>query len=56
MRFACGDVEGPRRFMQKRSGTFVLALWRFAGIETTKIDFREIFGVVRFSTFGLLQQ
>ena len=32
--------------------TLVSALWSIPAIETSKIDFREILGAVRFSTFA----
>ena len=44
--------EGPYRFTQKRPWTFVSAPRSLAAIAMPKIDFREIFGVVQFSTFA----
>jgi hypothetical protein len=43
--------EGPYRFVQNRPRTFVAALNSEAAAEKSKINFREIFRVVRFSTF-----
>jgi hypothetical protein len=44
--------EGPYRFIQNRSWTSVVRLKATQQQRSPKIDFREIFGVVRFSTFA----
>jgi len=44
--------EGPHRFIQKRPPAFVLAQRTLRQQQRLKIDLREIFGVVRFSTFA----
>jgi hypothetical protein len=44
--------EGPYRFIQDRSRTSVVALKSDAEQRSPKINFREIFRVVRFSTFA----
>jgi hypothetical protein len=44
--------EGSHRLSQKRLRTFVRAVRSLAALESPKIDFREIFGVNRFSTFA----
>ena len=46
--------RGPYRFIQNRSRTSVVALKSDAAAEKSKIDFREIFRVVRFSTFATI--
>jgi hypothetical protein len=46
--------EGPYRFIQNRSWTSVVALKSDAAAEKSQIDFREIFRVVRFSTFATI--
>ena len=46
--------EGPNRFIQNRSRSAVVALKSDAAAEKSKIDFREIFRVVRFSTFATI--
>ena len=46
--------EGPHRFLPKRPPTFVLAQRVLRQQESLKIGFREIFGVVRFSTFATI--
>jgi hypothetical protein len=46
--------EGPYRFTQNRPRSFVGALKSDAAAEKSKISFREIFRVVRFSTFATI--
>src|SRR3984893_4670219 len=46
--------EGPHRFLPKRPPTFVLAQRVLRQQESLKIGFRDIFGVVLFSTFATL--
>ena len=46
--------EGPYRFIQNRPRTSVMALNCDAAARSPKIDFREIFWVVRFSTFATI--
>ena len=52
MRFTRGVVKGPYRFVQNRPRTFVAALNSEQQQRSLKINFREIFRVVRFSTFA----
>jgi hypothetical protein len=52
MRFRKRRREGPHRFTQNRLRTFVALLQSVAAVEKSKINLREIFGVVRFSTFA----
>jgi hypothetical protein len=54
MPFARGDMRGPHRLTQKRPQSFVRALRSIAVVESAKISFCEIFGVVQFSTFAAL--
>jgi hypothetical protein len=52
MRFARGDLRGPHRLSQNRPRT---SYRRYSALQrqgSPKINFREIFGVVRFSTFA----
>jgi hypothetical protein len=46
--------EGPYRFTQNRSRISVVALKSDAAAEKSKMNFREIFTVVRFSTFATI--
>jgi hypothetical protein len=50
--FYARQREGPYRFIQDRSRTSVVALKSDAEQRSPKINFREIFRVVRFSTFA----
>jgi hypothetical protein len=50
--FCARRREGPFRFIQNRSRTSLVPLKNNAGAESPKINFREIFWVVRFSTFA----
>src|SRR5882757_482447 len=52
--FSARRLEGPYRFIQNRSRTSVVALKSDAAAEKSQIDFREIFRVVRFSTFATI--
>jgi hypothetical protein len=52
MRSARDDVRGPHRFAQKRPPTIGSALQIISAAETSGINFGEILGVVRFSTFS----
>src|SRR5260370_42325802 len=54
MRFVRGDVKGPHRFNQNRPRTFVQRYNAVQRQGSLKINFREILGVVRFSTFATL--
>src|SRR3954467_15938867 len=49
--FSARRREGPYRFIQNRSRTSVVPQKSGPAAESPKIDFREIFRVVRFSTF-----
>ena len=50
--FRAQRCEGPLRFSEKRPRTFVLALCTSQRRTCPKINFCEIFGVFRFSTFS----
>src|SRR6476660_2855532 len=50
--FCARRHEGPHRFIQNRSRISAVALNSDAVGENSKINFREIFRVVRFSTFA----
>jgi hypothetical protein len=54
MRFTRGEVGGLYRFIQNRSRVSVVALKSDATARSPKINFREIFWVVRFSTFATI--
>jgi hypothetical protein len=52
--FCVRRCEGPYRLIQNRTRTSVVALKSDAAAERSKINFREIFRVVRFSTFATI--
>jgi|SRR3954454_22415555 len=54
MRFTSGDVRGPYRFIQNRSRAPAVALKAIQQQRSRQINFREIFRVVRFSTFATI--